>query len=285
VEPGKPLTIGQVAELAGVSTRTIRHYHQLGLLDEEERDAAGRRVYRTRTIARLLWIRKLFDLGLSLPQIKVSLDEPAGVDDLLDGLDRELAAQEERLRAQRETLRRLRAAGGSSGLVCAGAGEDSPVVLARQLGGPPTGGMELDMLLLMEKAFGPDRVALQVATDNVVLADPELSAWSQRINRLYEELADAAADDPRVEELADELVGFAEAQREAERAAGLDGDAVWMRAAASESAPDRTATLLALQAMVSDAPPVSPALDRVVRVYLARMMAAAASATEPSEPR
>ncbi|WP_158628678.1 MerR family DNA-binding transcriptional regulator [Saccharopolyspora rhizosphaerae] len=38
-----PLTIGQVAELADVSPRTLRHYHQIGLLGEAERDSAERR--------------------------------------------------------------------------------------------------------------------------------------------------------------------------------------------------------------------------------------------------
>lgn len=31
-----PLTIGQVAELADVSPRTVRHHHQIGLLGEAE---------------------------------------------------------------------------------------------------------------------------------------------------------------------------------------------------------------------------------------------------------
>ena len=39
------LTIGQLAAYAGVTTRAVRHYHQVGLLPEPERDASGYRTY------------------------------------------------------------------------------------------------------------------------------------------------------------------------------------------------------------------------------------------------
>ncbi|GAT66905.1 merR family transcriptional regulator [Planomonospora sphaerica] len=39
------MRIGELAALAGVSTRTVRHYHRLGLLPEPERRANGYRVY------------------------------------------------------------------------------------------------------------------------------------------------------------------------------------------------------------------------------------------------
>jgi hypothetical protein len=39
------LTIGQLAAYAGVTVRAVRHYHQIGLLPEPERDASGYRRY------------------------------------------------------------------------------------------------------------------------------------------------------------------------------------------------------------------------------------------------
>ena len=39
---GDMLTISELARHAGVSVRTVRHYHQLGLLAEPERNALGR---------------------------------------------------------------------------------------------------------------------------------------------------------------------------------------------------------------------------------------------------
>ena len=38
------LTIGQLAAYAGVTVRAVRHYHQVGLLPEPERDASGCRL-------------------------------------------------------------------------------------------------------------------------------------------------------------------------------------------------------------------------------------------------
>ena len=39
------LTIGRLASYAGVTIRAVRHYHQIGLLSEPERDASGYRTY------------------------------------------------------------------------------------------------------------------------------------------------------------------------------------------------------------------------------------------------
>ncbi len=42
----KGLTIGQLAEYAGVTVKAVRHYHRRGLLPEPPRDASGYRRYR-----------------------------------------------------------------------------------------------------------------------------------------------------------------------------------------------------------------------------------------------
>ena len=39
------LTIGQLASYTGVTVRAVRHYHQIGLLPEPDRDASGYRRY------------------------------------------------------------------------------------------------------------------------------------------------------------------------------------------------------------------------------------------------
>ena len=43
-----------VAKLAGVTVRTLRHYHQLGLLSEPPRRANGYRDYSPADVARVL---------------------------------------------------------------------------------------------------------------------------------------------------------------------------------------------------------------------------------------
>lgn len=102
---------GEVARLAGVSVRTLRHYHQIGVLPEPPRAANGYRRYRVGDLVRLLRIKRLAGLGIPLDRISNLLD---GVDDppeLLDQLDRELAADIERLTRQREVIARIRAEG------------------------------------------------------------------------------------------------------------------------------------------------------------------------------
>ena len=39
------LAIGQAAAFAGVTVKTVRHYHRLGLVKEPERDSSGYRRY------------------------------------------------------------------------------------------------------------------------------------------------------------------------------------------------------------------------------------------------
>lgn len=47
------LHIGEVARLVGVSTKTIRYYHQIGLLTEPARTESGYRLYDAGHLLRL----------------------------------------------------------------------------------------------------------------------------------------------------------------------------------------------------------------------------------------
>ena len=67
------LTIGQLAATAGVSVRTVRHYHQIGLLPEPERDASGYRRYSAQAAVDLVRIRTLADAGVPLARIEALL--------------------------------------------------------------------------------------------------------------------------------------------------------------------------------------------------------------------
>jgi DNA-binding transcriptional MerR regulator len=64
------LKISEIAKLAGVTPKTLRHYHKIGLIAEPERTESGYRLYTTRELLRLQHIRHLRALGLSLHQIK-----------------------------------------------------------------------------------------------------------------------------------------------------------------------------------------------------------------------
>jgi DNA-binding transcriptional MerR regulator len=64
------LSIGEVCQHTGLSSRTVRYYEELGLLPGVRRRAGGRRVYGPDEIQRLRFIRRLKALGLSLAEVK-----------------------------------------------------------------------------------------------------------------------------------------------------------------------------------------------------------------------
>jgi DNA-binding transcriptional MerR regulator len=63
------ITIGQLARYVGVSTKTIRVYHNKGLLPEPDRDASGYRRYTAQDAVELIKIRTLAEAGVPLAKI------------------------------------------------------------------------------------------------------------------------------------------------------------------------------------------------------------------------
>ncbi len=63
------MRIGQMAQLIGVETQTIRFYEQQGLLPPPHRQDNGYRVYTKKHGERLAFIRRCRTLGLSLAEI------------------------------------------------------------------------------------------------------------------------------------------------------------------------------------------------------------------------
>lgn len=90
----------QVSELAGTSLRAVRHYHEIGLLDEPDRGPNGYKQYGVAHLVRLVKIRRLSDLVFSLQQIVDLGDEERPID-ALRSLDTELADTIERLQQAR----------------------------------------------------------------------------------------------------------------------------------------------------------------------------------------
>jgi DNA-binding transcriptional MerR regulator len=107
----------ELAGLAGVTVRTLRHYHQTGLLPEPARHHNGYRDYTVHDLIRLLRIRRLVSLGIPLDRLPPLLDDvDADAGSALDDLDAELASQIERLSAQRTVIAHLRAHGAAPDL-------------------------------------------------------------------------------------------------------------------------------------------------------------------------
>ncbi len=94
-DAGLPATmhIGELAERAGMSLRTIRHYDEVGLLVPSGRTTGGFRVYTGDDLERLLVIRRMKPLGFTL-------DEMAELLRVVDGL-RDADPDDARTRAAR----------------------------------------------------------------------------------------------------------------------------------------------------------------------------------------
>lgn len=68
------LTIGEVAERAGIRTSAIRFYEKIGLLPQPVR-AGGQRRYTSSVLARLALLRRTRDCGLSLKEIRALFED------------------------------------------------------------------------------------------------------------------------------------------------------------------------------------------------------------------
>jgi DNA-binding transcriptional MerR regulator len=69
-------TIGRVAEIAGVTVRTLHHYDEIGLLAPQARSGAGYRRYDDADLERLQQILLYRELGFTLEEIAAILDDP-----------------------------------------------------------------------------------------------------------------------------------------------------------------------------------------------------------------
>src|SRR5438105_14016767 len=75
--------IGEIAEAAGVSTRTLRYYEELDLLSPSGHSPGGARRYSDADLARVLRIRELQQLvGFNLDEIRTIVAAEARLEEL-----------------------------------------------------------------------------------------------------------------------------------------------------------------------------------------------------------
>jgi DNA-binding transcriptional MerR regulator len=178
------LRIGGLAELTGVTTKAIRHYHRIGLLPPARRLPNGYRDYGLADAVRVLRIRRLAELGMSLAEVADSLAGDAGRDmrEILTELDDDLARTEAAIKARRASIATLLA-------------QDDPTVpneirsLTALFGGRPGERLVAELLAPMTGATG---LYQQVA------ADPDLTARFEGLTRRFDALSQVPADDPAV---------------------------------------------------------------------------------------
>ena len=109
-ESRQQLLIGEVAELLGITPKTIRHYEKLGLLGKPQRSESGYRLYAAEDLLRLHRVKKLQSLGLSLERIKEILtgsDADIEFGGVLRALLGEVESQISDLQERRVRLRKL----------------------------------------------------------------------------------------------------------------------------------------------------------------------------------
>lgn len=186
------LRIGELAELAGTTTRAIRHYHAIGLLAEPARDDSGYRRYDAAHLVRLVRIRRLRALHMPLEQIAAHLAGEPDVEGSLRSLADDLERQIDELRSLRERVLALAA---SKSLA-------APVETWREaLGATALPAGEEEAVDLLD-ALHPGGVEGVLAQSSALLATPDLAG---RIGPLLERFRGLRDDGAAVERLAAEL--------------------------------------------------------------------------------
>ncbi|MEU6179498.1 MerR family transcriptional regulator [Streptomyces coeruleorubidus] len=195
------LTIGELAAHAGVTVRTVRHYHAKGLLREPERDHSGYRRYDGGAVVELFRIRTLAEAGVPLARVRELLqaDDEKFATAVAD-IDRRLEAEISQRQRHRERIARL-ASGESLALPpevvgfldrLRGLGVDERIVRAERDGWIPLA------------ARSPGRVAEWVARKREQIADPAFAGFYLDLS----EALDRSDDDPRLVELADRVAAY-----------------------------------------------------------------------------
>lgn len=109
------MRIGDLAAQAGVTTKALRFYEQVGVLPPPDRTSSGYRDYDNAALARLRFVKAAQAAGLTLAEIRevVAVREAQGppcehVAALLDRHAADLDARTADLQAARAEVRRLR---------------------------------------------------------------------------------------------------------------------------------------------------------------------------------
>jgi DNA-binding transcriptional MerR regulator len=189
------VTIGQAAAFAGVTVKTVRHYHRHGLIEEPRRDASGYRRYGSADLLRLVQVRTLAAAGVPLAEIGAILDaDPDRFATTLVDVERRLTDRINDLIARRDTLHRL--ATGDRALL-----PDRALALldrAADFGFTPDDvTMARDGLVLI-RALVPEGFDDYLSRVERALDDPR---YMSLIKRMWC-AAEWEPDDPRVDELA-----------------------------------------------------------------------------------
>ncbi len=200
------ITIGQLADYAGVTIKAVRHYHKRGLLEEPPRDASGYRRYTARHAIDVVKIKTLADAGVPLARIKELLAaEPDEFAAAIAEIDRKLQERAEELLRTRERIAHLSA--GDQLFVSADVADYLDHL--HELGvSERSVHMERDLWILMQ-SVSPDQAAIWIAEKLDAIRDTEFRALYLE----YDAAFDWLPDDPRLEALADRTARWLASRR------------------------------------------------------------------------
>ncbi|MEV4038223.1 MerR family transcriptional regulator [Streptomyces umbrinus] len=198
------MRIGELAATVGVTTRTVRHYHHLGLLPEPERRSNGYRDYGLRHAVMLARIKRLTELGLGLAEVRDALADDAGRDlaEVLAELDDDLARQEAAIRERRL---RLRALLDGSGLTAEGPVSPELAAIFGELTRHPEPAMaakDREMIAFLETVAAPEDREHLLSAMRATADAPGALERTHEAYALLDALVDVDPADPRVEEAA-----------------------------------------------------------------------------------
>jgi DNA-binding transcriptional MerR regulator len=97
--------VGELAQLTGLTIRTLHHYDEIGLLAPSHHSGSGHRLYTAADIARLQQIKSLRQLGFSLAQVRDCLGRAEF--DPLEVIQLHLARLREQMALQASLCQRL----------------------------------------------------------------------------------------------------------------------------------------------------------------------------------
>jgi DNA-binding transcriptional MerR regulator len=183
-------SIQEIAKLAGTTSRTLRHYDDIGLLRPSRIGGNGYRYYDDDALVRLQRIMLLRELGLALPVIADVLDREHRAEHALRGHLEWLHREQDRLARQIASVERTIAAL-----------EGGERLMAEQMF---DGFDHTQYKEEVEERWGKDAYARSDAWWRSMTAD-EKAAWQQRVAQLgsdwiaaYERGIDPAGDEAQV---------------------------------------------------------------------------------------
>jgi DNA-binding transcriptional MerR regulator len=190
------ITIGQLAEYAGVTIKAVRHYHHRGLLEEPPRDPSGYRRYSARHAIDLVKIKTLADAGVPLARVKELLAaNPDQFAMAIVEIDHNLQERLEALNYSRERIAQL----SSGDRLFVSAEVADYLDYLREIGVSQRSlQLERDLWILVQ-SISPKASAILIGDKQNDLHDPEFRS----IYLEYDAAFDWSPDDPRLRVLAD----------------------------------------------------------------------------------